>query len=90
MWDSFWDYFWSLIVVFAFIAYLIILFNIIADRVETVTPWLVDHVLANDKHGGRIAWLTRGKTIRRFIASRFKPPGNRFPELDEVDEKVAA
>lgn len=65
-------------------------FNIIADRVETVTPWLVAHVLANDKHGARIAWLTRGKTIRRFIASRFKPPGNRFPELDEVDEKVAA
>ena len=31
MWDSFWDYFWSLIVIFAFIAYLMILFNILAD-----------------------------------------------------------
>lgn len=31
MWDSFWDYFWSMIVIFAFIAYLIILFNIFAD-----------------------------------------------------------
>lgn len=31
MWDSFWDYFWSMIVIFAFIAYLIILFNILAD-----------------------------------------------------------
>ncbi|CAN5502339.1 SHOCT domain-containing protein [soil metagenome] len=31
MWDSFWDYFWSLIVIFAFIAYLMILFNILTD-----------------------------------------------------------
>lgn len=31
MWDSFWDYFWSLIVIFAFIAYLIVLFNILVD-----------------------------------------------------------
>ncbi|GAA1665736.1 membrane protein [Mycolicibacterium murale] len=31
MWDSFWDYFWSLIVVFAFIAYLMVLFNILVD-----------------------------------------------------------
>lgn len=31
MWDSFWDYFWSLLVVFAFIAYLIVLFNILVD-----------------------------------------------------------
>ena len=29
MWDSFWDYFWSLLVIFAFIAYLMILFNIL-------------------------------------------------------------
>ncbi|MGB3485800.1 MAG: SHOCT domain-containing protein [Mycobacterium sp.] len=31
MWQSFWDYFWSLIVIFAFIAYLMILFNILTD-----------------------------------------------------------
>ncbi|MGE2736563.1 SHOCT domain-containing protein [Mycolicibacterium vaccae] len=31
MWDSFWDYFWSLLVIFAFIAYLIILFQILVD-----------------------------------------------------------
>ncbi len=31
MWDSFWDYLWSAVVIFAFIAYLIILFNILAD-----------------------------------------------------------
>lgn len=31
MWNSFWDFFWSLIVIFAFIAYLMILFNILSD-----------------------------------------------------------
>ena len=31
MWDSFWDYIWSAVVIFAFIAYLMILFNILAD-----------------------------------------------------------
>ncbi len=66
------------------------IYNIIADRVETVTPWLVDHVLANTEHGARIAWLTRGKSLRRFLMSRFKPPGNRFPELDVIEEKPAA
>ncbi len=31
MWDSFWDFFWTGLVIFAFIAYLIILFNILVD-----------------------------------------------------------
>ena len=31
MWDSFWDYLWSAVVIFAYIAYLIILFNILTD-----------------------------------------------------------
>ena len=31
MWDSFWDFLWSAVVIFAFIAYLMILFNILAD-----------------------------------------------------------
>lgn len=31
MWHTFWDFLWSAIVVFAFIAYLLILFNIIVD-----------------------------------------------------------
>ncbi|MGD9619064.1 MAG: SHOCT domain-containing protein [Mycolicibacterium sp.] len=31
MWDSFWDYLWSAVVIFAFIAYLLILFNILVD-----------------------------------------------------------
>lgn len=31
MWDTFWSFLWSTIVIFAFIAYLMILFNIITD-----------------------------------------------------------
>jgi hypothetical protein len=31
MWDSFWDFLWTGVVIFAFIAYLMILFNILAD-----------------------------------------------------------
>ncbi|NJM90624.1 MAG: SDR family oxidoreductase [Hydrococcus sp. RU_2_2] len=40
--------------------------NILADRVETVTPWLAEQILANQKTGIRIAWLTKAKAIRRF------------------------
>ncbi|MBL8643540.1 MAG: SDR family oxidoreductase [Rhodospirillaceae bacterium] len=62
-------------------AFTIMIYNILADRVETVTPWLVENVLANTKHGARIAWLTRGKSLWRFLKSRFVKPGDRFPEL---------
>jgi hypothetical protein len=31
MWDSFWSFLWSTAVIFAFIAYLMILFNILVD-----------------------------------------------------------
>lgn len=31
MWHTFWDFLWTAIVIFAFIAYLLILFNIIVD-----------------------------------------------------------
>ena len=54
-------------------------FNILADRVEDVTPWLMEHVLTNTKHSARIAWLTQGKAGWRLLKSRFKSPGNRFP-----------
>lgn len=47
------------------------IFNILADTVETVTPWLVEQVLANNKHGIRIAWLTKRKAMWRFASARF-------------------
>jgi NAD(P)-dependent dehydrogenase (short-subunit alcohol dehydrogenase family) len=45
--------------------------NIIADRVETVAPWLAGRVLANEKNGASIRWLTRGKLMRRFLTAPF-------------------
>jgi short-subunit dehydrogenase len=46
-------------------------FNILADRVETVAPYLVKRILANRQHGKRIAWLTSQKAAWRFLSSRF-------------------
>ncbi len=48
------------------------IFNILADRVETVVPWLVQQVLANEKNGVRIAWLSRSKIMGRFLSARFR------------------
>ncbi|MEI8093450.1 MAG: SDR family oxidoreductase [Spirochaetales bacterium] len=47
------------------------LYNILADRVETVAPWLADRILAGPKHGDRIAWLTGGKAAWRFATAAF-------------------
>ena len=48
------------------------IFNILGDRVETVTPWLAEHILAADKPGSRIAWLTRRKAFARFMMVAFR------------------
>lgn len=45
--------------------------NILADRVETVTPWLAQQALANQRQGATIEWLTRGKAMRRFLMAPF-------------------
>ncbi len=45
------------------------IFNILADRVETVTPWLVKQILANRKHGASIKYLTIAKIAWRFITA---------------------
>lgn len=45
------------------------MFNILADRVETVTPWLAAKVLANTKHGANFQWLTFPKILWRFLSS---------------------
>ncbi|MEK6256289.1 MAG: SDR family oxidoreductase [Chloroflexota bacterium] len=45
--------------------------NIIADRVETVAPWLAARILANEKNGVSIRWLTRGKLLWRFVSAPF-------------------
>ena len=47
------------------------IFNILADKPETVTPYLAEQVLANDKHGARVAWLTTPKVMKRFLTAPF-------------------
>jgi len=46
-------------------------FNILADKVETVAPWLVDGVLKSDKDGAKVMWLTGPKIGLRFLTARF-------------------
>ncbi|MBM4311801.1 MAG: SDR family oxidoreductase [Deltaproteobacteria bacterium] len=48
------------------------IFNILADTVETVTPWLAEQVLANTRPAARIAWLTPSKVMGRFLTAGFK------------------
>ena len=45
--------------------------NILADTVETVTPYLAEGVLAADKNGAKVAWLTNGKAFKRFMTAAF-------------------
>jgi NAD(P)-dependent dehydrogenase (short-subunit alcohol dehydrogenase family) len=42
-------------------------FNILADRVETVAPWLAARILAGTRNGGTVAWLTTPKIMGRFL-----------------------
>ena len=58
--------------------------NILGERVETVAPWLADRVLANDKSGAEIAWLTRRKILWRFITASFHKR-DIFAEADNPD-----
>jgi len=44
-------------------------FNILGDRVETVTPWLADRVLATDRTGAHVQWLTKPKAFGRFASA---------------------
>ncbi len=45
--------------------------NIIADRVETVAPWIARQVLANTRNGARIQWITGTKLMARFLTAPF-------------------
>lgn len=58
------------------------LFELIADPVDVVAPWLADRVLAGPKHGEHVAWMTVTKAILRAFQPRFyrrKLFGNRLP-----------
>ncbi len=43
-----------------------VIFNVLADTVETVTPWLVDEVLKDQSSGTWIEWMNDEKAQQRF------------------------
>ncbi len=47
------------------------LLNIVADRVETVAPVLVEGALAASKTGAAVRWMSIWRVLGRFIKSRF-------------------
>jgi NAD(P)-dependent dehydrogenase (short-subunit alcohol dehydrogenase family) len=45
--------------------------NIIGNRVEEVTPWLVEKMLTNTRNGARFRFMSTFKTTIRFLQSPF-------------------
>jgi NAD(P)-dependent dehydrogenase (short-subunit alcohol dehydrogenase family) len=45
------------------------IFNILADKPETVAAFFVPRMLRNSKNGKQIAWLTGGKAAWRFLTA---------------------
>jgi hypothetical protein len=48
------------------------IFNILADRVETVTPWLAHKILENERNGVRISYTSTARILGRFLSAPFK------------------
>jgi NAD(P)-dependent dehydrogenase (short-subunit alcohol dehydrogenase family) len=48
------------------------IFNILGDRVETVTPFLVEGILKARRSGAKVAWLTGPKAFGRFMTAGFR------------------
>jgi NAD(P)-dependent dehydrogenase (short-subunit alcohol dehydrogenase family) len=47
------------------------IFNIIAVRVENVTPWLAKRILANQKNGATLAYSSKWKLLWRLVSQPF-------------------
>jgi NAD(P)-dependent dehydrogenase (short-subunit alcohol dehydrogenase family) len=47
------------------------IFNIIADTVDNVAPWLADKVLSNQKNGARLQYTSTLKLVGRFLSAPF-------------------
>jgi NADP-dependent 3-hydroxy acid dehydrogenase YdfG len=59
------------------------IFNILGDKVETVTPFLVEGILKADKSGAKVAWLTGGKAFYRFLTAGFNKR-DLFSDLEQA------
>ncbi len=47
------------------------IFNIIADSVENVSPWLARRILANQKNGALLVYSSMWKLLWRFVSQSF-------------------
>ena len=47
------------------------IYNILADKVETVAPFLVENILSNTATGAKIDWLTDEKAAERFNSDEY-------------------
>ncbi len=47
------------------------IFNIFVERVETVSPFLVERILANTKNGAHITFMSQTKLMWRFMTAPF-------------------
>ena len=47
------------------------IYNLLANDVNTVTPFLVRKMTENKKNGAKIAWLTSGKVMMKFLIAPF-------------------
>jgi NAD(P)-dependent dehydrogenase (short-subunit alcohol dehydrogenase family) len=48
------------------------IFNILADRVENVAPWMAQSILANTRHGVTFSYLSGAKVLGRFLLAPFR------------------
>jgi NAD(P)-dependent dehydrogenase (short-subunit alcohol dehydrogenase family) len=48
------------------------IFNILADKPQTVANFLGEKILKNTKNGAKIYWLTNRKVMGRFLTAKFK------------------
>lgn len=55
--------------------------NNMVDRVETVSPYLADQILATEKSGSKIRWLTGAKMAKRMMLSRIRPRPDQFTDF---------
>ncbi len=48
------------------------IFDLLADRVENVSPHLVEQILANDKNGAALKHMSTARMMSRMITGRFR------------------
>tara|TARA_B100001094_G_C18185254_1_gene803393 strand:+ start:2666 stop:3475 length:810 start_codon:yes stop_codon:yes gene_type:complete len=56
------------------------IFNILGDKVETVTPWIAEKVLQDTQSGTKIAWLGVPRVMGKFLSASFTKR-NLFEEI---------